>query len=134
MVRVKYCPQKQLYDDYYIHSGGNYPVFQGSLIQKGYGLGGIISGLARMVIPLIKSGVQRAIPLVKKGALELGKHALTRGAKSLSDVILQKKTGKKTLKRQYQQMRENLPEVITVKPPAKKKRKRKRHENLDIFA
>ena len=52
MVRTKYIPCKHLYDNYYTQSGGSYPVFSGNLVQKGYGLAGLISGLARTVMSL----------------------------------------------------------------------------------
>ena len=97
MTKVKYQPQKQLYDSYYTQSGrGNFPVFQGALIQKGYGLGGIIGGWFRSIIPLMKpmlsKGIQYALPIIKKKTTKLGKHVVVTGAKTLADVITKKNT------------------------------------------
>ena len=60
---------------------GPLPVFVGPGSQRGYGLGGILSGLFRTAIPFVKRG---AASLAK----EVGKEALTTGAGILEDVMV----------------------------------------------
>ena len=58
------------YDDYYARQvGGALPYFTGARVQRGHGFGSLFSGLLRTVAPLIK-----------RGAVALGKHALATGA------------------------------------------------------
>ncbi|GFS19336.1 hypothetical protein ElyMa_005029500 [Elysia marginata] len=58
------CKHK-LYEDYYGQQvGTGLPVFQGSRDQRGYGLGSLLSGLGRMIVPLLKRGGKA---LVKEG-------------------------------------------------------------------
>lgn len=65
---------RQLYNDHYNQSGHVMNVFHGQQIQKGYGLGGIFTSLAKS-----------ALPLLKKGAMALGKTALQTGVKLAQD-------------------------------------------------
>ena len=45
------------YEDYYLHQAGTgLSVFAGNRTQAGHGLGNILGGLARMVIPIIRKG------------------------------------------------------------------------------
>ena len=58
------------YDDYYARQvGGALPYFTGARVQRGHGFGRLFSGLLRSVAPLIR-----------RGAVALGKRALTTGA------------------------------------------------------
>ena len=59
---------------------GPLPVFIGPGSQRGYGLGGMLSGLFRTAMPFLKKG---ALSLGK----EVGKQALTTGAGILEDVM-----------------------------------------------
>ena len=59
---------------------GPLPVFTGPGNQRGYGLGGMLSGLFRTAIPFVK---RSAASLAK----EVGKEALTAGAGILEDVM-----------------------------------------------
>ena len=59
---------------------GPLPVFAGPGNQRGYGLGGMLSGLFRTAMPFVKRG---AASLAK----EVGKEALTTGAGILEDVM-----------------------------------------------
>lgn len=52
------------------------PIFRGRRRQHGYGIGGLFSSLFRS-----------AIPLLKKGAVAVGKEALKTGAHVMNDVI-----------------------------------------------
>ena len=49
--------------------------FKGALRQRGYGISGILNGLTRTFASV-----------VKKGLLNLGKHAIKRGVQILDDV------------------------------------------------
>ena len=61
------CDAKS-YQDYYLHQAGSgYPVYAGSRVQKGHGLGSVFGGLFKA-----------AMPLLKKGAKTLGREALRR--------------------------------------------------------
>ena len=65
------------YDDYYtIQVGGVLPYFTGARVQRGHGFGSLFSGLLRSVAPLIK-----------RGALALGKRALKTGGQIAGDVV-----------------------------------------------
>ena len=58
------------YDDYYARQvGGALPYFTGARVQRGHGFGSLFSGLLRTVAPLIK-----------RGAVALGKRALATGS------------------------------------------------------
>ena len=65
------------YNDYYARQvGGALPYFTGARVQRGHGFGSLFSGLLRSVAPLIK-----------RGAVALGKRALTTGAQIAGDVV-----------------------------------------------
>lgn len=66
---------EQDFKEYYDQTGSGAPsVFIGSKYQRGYGLGNIFSSL-----------LKTAIPLVKKGALSLGRTALQTGVQIAKD-------------------------------------------------
>jgi hypothetical protein len=74
-----YCcdGSKKYYEDYYVNqAGGGLPYFAGARIQRGHGLGSILSGLFRS-----------ALPLLKRGAMALGRQALSTGAQMAGDVL-----------------------------------------------
>ena len=61
----------------YVQSGnGGFPVFRGSRMQRGYGIGSVLSGLFRA-----------AVPFLRKGAKSLGKEALRTGINVGQDVL-----------------------------------------------
>ena len=65
------------YQDYYIHqTGKGYPIFAGRRYQRGQGLGSIFGGLFKA-----------AMPLLKKGAKNLGREALKTGLNISGDVV-----------------------------------------------
>ena len=150
MVKVKYVPRQEMFDDYYLQRGGKYPVFQGSLIQRGHGLGKILGSLGSKVImpvlknsvvPMVKEGVKRMLPLVKSGASKLGKQALTSGARAASDILKRKRTAKSAIEKERDVLRQTLAEFLS--PVAKRKyalpdtslqsRVQKRASSPDIF-
>ena len=64
--------------------GGALPYFTGALVQRGHGFGSLFSGLIRTVAPLIR-----------RGAVALGKRALTTGAQIAGDGVAGKKAAKR---------------------------------------
>ena len=73
---------KQYKEFYNQKGGGPIPVFRGPSYQKGYGIGSIIGGLFKSVLPVLKS---TALPMLKSGAKRLGKTALKTGFNILSE-------------------------------------------------
>ena len=94
-----------------IQYGNGMNVFRGSSLQKGYGLGGLFKGLARTFAPAIK-----------RGLINVGKHALQTGAEALNDYshgadfkqALQSRAGKK--------FKQIITGDDTIKPKATRKR------------
>ena len=65
------------YNDYYARqAGGALPYFAGAQYQRGHGLGSLFSGL-----------LPSAMPLIKRGAVALGKGALKTGVRIAGDVL-----------------------------------------------
>ena len=86
MMRVPVPHSSKFYEDYYIQQvGGNLPAFQGAYYQRGYGrrrnqrgrgIGGILSGLFRS-----------ALPMIKAGAKSVGKELVNSGIGLIGDVV-----------------------------------------------
>lgn len=61
-----------MYEDYYMRQSGgssDIPVFAGARFQRGHGLGSILSGLFRRVLPFLKANVKNfATSALKTGA------------------------------------------------------------------
>ena len=65
------------YNDYYARqAGGALPYFAGAQYQRGHGLGSMFGSLLRS-----------AMPLIKRGAVALGKGALRTGVRIAGDVL-----------------------------------------------
>ena len=66
------------YEQYYLNqTGAGMPVYRGSTgLQRGYGLGGLLGGLFRS-----------AMPVLKKGAMAVGREALQSGIDIAQDVM-----------------------------------------------
>ena len=66
---VRHCPyhsSSKLYEDYYGQQVGHgLPVFVGGRTYRGHGLGNILAGIGRAVVPLLKKGGK---VLLKEGA------------------------------------------------------------------
>lgn len=118
------------YEDYYLkQSGSGMPVFQGARMQRGHGLGSILSGFFRSAWPLIQTGAKAFGKQVLRTGLQIAndvaegqkfkessKRRIPEGIKafaSSNDFNMQSGSGKKRRKRQ-----------------TKKKNKRVKH---DIF-
>ena len=97
------------YDDYYTRQvGGALPYFTGARVQRGHGFGSLFSGLLRSVAPLIK-----------RGALALGKRALTTGAQIAGDVVSGQNI-KKATKRRATAAGRALMSSLRTPPPTKR--------------
>jgi len=60
---------RRAYENYYLNQCGHgMPVFYGSRMQRGHGIGSIFSGLFRTIFPLIK----RIAPVLGRKALQTG--------------------------------------------------------------
>lgn len=67
----------KIYENYYLHQvGQGMPAFEGPNLQRGYGLGGILGGLFRSAMPLLRRGVRA-----------LGKQALKTGVNIAQDAL-----------------------------------------------
>ena len=67
----KYCcdGDQKTYEDYYLNQCGHgLPVFYGTRMQRGHGIGNIFSGLFRSIFPMLK----RVEPVIGKKALQTG--------------------------------------------------------------
>ena len=99
------------YDDYYARQvDGTLPYFTGARVQRGHGFGSLFSGLLRTVAPLIRLG-----------AVALGKRALTTGAQIAGDVVAGKNV-KKAAKRRATAASINLKQSLLNTPPPPGKR------------
>ena len=100
------------YDDYHTRQvGGALPYFTGARVQRGHGFGSLFSGLLRSVAPLIK-----------RGALALGKRALTTGAQIAGDVVSGQNIKKATKRRATAAGRALMSSLLATPPPPPGKR------------
>ena len=73
----RFVPDSKHYEHYYTQQvGRGLPVFTGPRTQRGYGLGGILGGLFRS-----------AMPLIKQGAKTLGREVLNTGIGIAQDAL-----------------------------------------------
>jgi hypothetical protein len=72
-MKKKFCcdASRGMYEDYYMRqsgSGSDMPVFVGARYQRGHGLGSILSGLFRHVLPFLKANAKNfATNLLRTG-------------------------------------------------------------------
>jgi hypothetical protein len=124
-------------------------VFAGAKFQKGHGIGGLLSGFFKSILPAIGKQV---LPLLKSGAKSIGKQVLKRGTSVLKDALAGKniksslrdhaREGMSTLvssaiAKVSGKKRTHLPDPVPATVPSKKrKKKRLRTRNSrrrDIF-
>ena len=111
---AQHWPIQMNYDDYYTRQvGGALPYFTGARVQRGHGFGSLFSGLLRSVAPLIK-----------RGALALGKRALTTGAQIAGDVVAGQNIKKATKRRATTAGRALMSSLLATPPPSGKRIKR----------
>ena len=95
------------YDDYYARQvGGALPYFTGARVQRRHGFGSLFSGLLRSVAPLIR-----------RGAVALGKRALTTGAQLASDVVAGQNVKKVSTRRATAAGRDLMEIRLNTPPP-----------------
>ena len=118
------------YDDYYARQvGGALPYFTGARVQRGHGFGSLLSGLLR------------------RGAVALGKRALTTGAQIAGDVVAGKNVKKAAKRRATAAGRNLMQSLLNTPPPPGKRMKRikrtvphrrvtpiKRRQRTDVFS
>ena len=79
----------------YVQSGkGSFPVFRGSRMQRGYGIGSVLSGMLRATVPFLRRGAQA-----------LGKQALRTGLDVEGDVLSGRKLKDSARQRTLQTVR-----------------------------
>ena len=62
---------KQLQQHYLRQRGGNLPGFQGTRLQRGYGIGSIFKSIARYAIPIVKRAAQAIGRRTLRGAADV---------------------------------------------------------------
>jgi hypothetical protein len=148
-MRKVYICDPHCYDRHYTQKGGgtgNFPVYIGSGVQRGHGIGGLFSGLAKMAIPLLKtagktllqSGARFAGDLIrgknvklaaKKHALEAGKNIGRNVLSSVQDMV---QTPSTSLSLGGNKKRKANTSTTSVRR-AKRRRTSKTNSSKDIF-
>ena len=83
-MKRKFCCEasRGMYEDYYTkQSGGQMPVFMGSRYQKGHGLGSILSGLFRRVLPFLKANVKNFATSALRTGVDVAEDVFDNGKK-----------------------------------------------------
>lgn len=117
-----------MYEDYYMRqSGGQMPVFAGSRHQRGHGIGSILSGMFRHILPFLKAnGKNMAVNLLRTG-IDVADDVFE-GGKKVSDSL--KDRVPQGIKRTFQQMNWQTGSGRAKKrkcaPPKRKRTSRKR--------
>jgi hypothetical protein len=89
-MKKKFCcdASRAMYEEYYCQQrGGEMPVFAGARMQRGHGLGNILSGLFRKIV----------LPFVKRNVKMFGTRALKTGME-IADDVMEGKSFKDSLK------------------------------------
>ena len=61
-MKPPYHSDVKSFEDYYLHQAGHgYPVYAGSRVQRGHGLGSIFGGLFKAAAPLLKKGAKNKL-------------------------------------------------------------------------
>lgn len=115
------------YNDYYLHQvGRGVPVFSGGVVQRGYGIGGLLARGFRAALPLLKPLIKRGGQTLMKKAFKAGskeavQHALGAGVDFAADAI-QKRLSKGSNKKK------NRKRHVTVKKQRHQASKRRTHK------
>lgn len=128
-MKRKFCcdESRDLYTDYYVNqSGSGMPVYTGARVQRGHGLGSILSGLFRS-----------AIPIFRKGLSWIGRQALDKGAQLAGQVARDVAEGKpfidSTKSRVKETINEYVPGVIDQTGSGRRRRRiNKKRRNTDV--
>ena len=88
-------PQHQAARQY----GGRVRIFRGQALQRGHGLGGLFKTLFRVAMPIVR----RAVPIVKRVAVQAAKRGTKAGVRVLKDVASKRSTLKGAVKQRAQE-------------------------------
>ena len=125
-MKRKFCCEasRDMYKDYYTRqSGGQMPVYVGARFQRGHGLGSILSGLFRRVLPFFKSS-----------AKQFANNLLQTGAEVVSDVFDNKKKFSESLKeRILQGIKRTIQDLSFQSGSGLSQRKKCKRLKRDIF-
>ena len=91
----------------------NSNIYQGTLTQKGYGLGGLFSKFFKWISPIIKT---HALPSIVKGAKVLGKEAFS-SANNLFDDVVEGKNVKQAAKTRVNSAINNIKDKVESEFP-----------------
>ena len=61
------------------HGGMN--VYRGQALQRGHGFGGLLKGLFRIAVPVIRRTAVKAAPMIRRSLVNVGKRALKSAGK-----------------------------------------------------
>ena len=119
-MKSKFCcdASRVMYEDYFMQKGNGTPIFIGTRGQRGHGLGSILGGFFRT-----------AFPLLKRGLVIFGKHALRTGAKIANDVADGEKFGDSSRKRVRETINEVVPGVLDQSGSGKRRRRMSRQNH-----
>lgn len=117
MGRVHYDPVSCA-KSHRLHYGSGMPVFRGEIRHTGYGIGGLLSGLARTVLPILT-------PIFKNVA----KTAIRSGGQILSDVVSGKESFKSSAKKRIADAIDDH-----LSRPRPRRRRRGGTKQKDVFA
>lgn len=140
--RVEFRPDQHVYDQYYGYQAGhgiNFPVFVGGKnYQRGRGIGSLLSGIGRAIVPLLKQGGKAVLKAGLRTGIGAARDALE-GRNVKEGFIRRGKTEGKRL------LASAIDGVATPKLPIKKirrgkstqskpRRRRKKTSTSDIFS
>ena len=60
---------------------GRMAIYRGQPLQRGHGFGGLLKGLARIAIPIIKRSLVKSAPIIRRTLVSAGKKALKSAGK-----------------------------------------------------
>jgi hypothetical protein len=101
---------------YYDQAGGSLPVYIGSRLQSGHGIGTILSKVASVATPLLRNVAKPFLKKVGRSLFRKGKVRAKKAAFGMArDYMLGKNTKKAFKKRGY--------DFLGIKPPNKKRKK-----------
>ena len=146
MVRhTPYAASSKIYEDYYCSQAGHgLPVFIGGRNIRGRGLGSLLGGIGRSLIPLLKSGGKA---LLKEGARtgmqvaqdvlsgQTVKSALTQGAKQAGKRLFHQVVGQVTGRAapSGQPPRKRIKSTASRRATQKRSTSKRRRQPADIF-
>lgn len=109
MIRITPFAESQLYGNFFQghdQIGHGIPVFIGNQYQKGYGLGNVLGGLFKGLIPIVKSGV--------KGVLKTAGRELAKGGLNVASNVLMGQNVKTAMKQEASKRLKSLKRKANV--------------------